>query len=239
MAPASSFHLWWRLPGSEPLIEVEAVCEVLVAPEADHLYFWALQVGFSDGYTSYGGAHAGLQWHRRGPSGRAVNWGGYHDEARGGGELAGSAPTLETLDDSGNTMRYPWEPERPYRLGVYRAKDGWRAEITDLERGETTVLRDLYAGGHLLTDPVVWSEVFAPCSDPSVTVRWSGLQARTAEGAVVRPRGVTATYQGYQSGGCPNTTAGSDAVGLVQTTGTRRHVAHGAELAIPAPRHGG
>jgi len=130
-------------------------------------------------------------------------------------------------------MRYDWEPGRPYRFRVFRAGDAWRAEVEDLGQGHTTVIRDLYAGGHRLIDPVVWTEIFAPCDDPSVTVRWSSMKARTGEGLVVRPRLVTVTYQEKQAGGCPNTTVGSDDVGLLQTTNRRRTVGAGAELAVP------
>lgn len=235
VAAASSFHLWWRMPSSPPLVEVEATCEVLVPPQTDRLHFWALQVGFSDGRRSYGGAHTGLQWHRREPTGRAVNWGGYHDPVDGGSELDGSRPALAALNPSGNTMRYDWEPGTPYRFRVFRAADAWRAEVEDLDRRQTTVIRDLYAGGHLLADPVVWSEIFAPCDDPSVTVRWSGLEGRTAQGTAVRPDRVTVTYQEERAGGCPNTTVASDDVGLLQTTNSRRAVGPGAELAVPLP----
>lgn len=235
MAGASSFHLWWQIAGLAPLAEVEAVCEVLVPPRGDHLYFWALQIGFSDGQRSFGAAHVGLQWHGSGTSGRAVNWGGYHRPADGGGELAGSMPTLPPLNRSGNTARYDWEPGNAYRFRVFRSHDAWRAEVSDVNRHETTVIRDLFAGGHLLTEPVVWSEAFAPCDDPAVKVRWSGLRGRAADGASVRPAAVTVTYQDPRSGGCPNTTAGADDVGLLQTTGCRREVADRAEVTVPVP----
>ena len=233
MPVASSFHLWWRMPPSSPLVEVEAVCEVLVPPRVDELYFWALQTGFSDGRRSYGGAHTGLQWHRRSRRGRAVNWGGYHDPRHGGAELDGSMPDLPALNPSGNTMRYDWEPGRPYRFRIFRAGDAWRAEVTDVMGEETTVIRDLYAGGDRLTDPVVWSEVFARCAAPSVTVRWSGLRARTADGALVSPRAVSVTYQSPRAGGCPNTTVAADEVGFLQTTCCDRTVAEGTSLPVP------
>jgi hypothetical protein len=43
------------------------------------------------------------------------------------------------------------------------------------------------------------------------------------------------SYQSERADGCPNTTAGADDVGLLQTTGCRREVADGAELAVPVP----
>lgn len=234
MNGASSFHLWWRFPDPEPLIEAMATCEVLEAPAVDRLYFWALQVGFHDGENGRGGAHAGLQWHGRRPRQRAVNWGGYRDAADGGGEFDGSVSTLPRLNPAGNTMRYGWEVGTPYRLRVHRAGEVWRATVTDLDSGQTTVIRDLDAPGPYLVDPVVWSEVFAECDDPSVTVRWSDLSALTTDGAAVRPRSVSVTYQAASAGGCPNTTVAADHVGVLQTTNVRRTVGHGETIPLPA-----
>ena len=44
---ASSLHLTWVVPEGD-WIEVEAVLEVLAAPQVRALSFWALQVGFVD-----------------------------------------------------------------------------------------------------------------------------------------------------------------------------------------------
>jgi hypothetical protein len=231
---ASSFHLWWRLPDTEPLIAVRAVCEVVVPPRVDRLYFWALQVGFSDGRRTHGAGHTGLQWHSRATSGRAVNWGGYRDLRDGGDELDGSRPTLPALNPQGNTARYAWRVGQPYRFDVFRSDRGWRATVTDVSSGETTVIRDLFAAGTELVDPVVWSEVFARCDDPSVSIRWTGLEATTASGIRVRPGTARVTYQQVEAGGCTNTTVGTDDLGLVQVTNTGRRVAHGDEVVVPA-----
>lgn len=231
---ASSFHLWWEFAEgarSAPLVEVSAVCEVLVAPTVDALYFWALQVGFHDGTRDTGAAHTGLQWHSRRK--RAVNWGGYRAGVDGGGELAGTISSLTRLDENGNTVAYWWEPQRPYRFRVLRADDGWRSVVTDLVSGESTVIRALHAPGQHLVRPVVWSEVFAGCDAPSVTVRWTGLEARTAEGDVVRPTGVSVTYQDQAAAGCENTDVGLDDLGVVQTTNTARRVKAATLLAYP------
>lgn len=209
--------------------------EVLVEPDVDRLYFWALQVGFHDGSSGRGAAHTGLQWHGRGSEQRAVNWGGYRDGAEGGGELTGSVSDLARLDANGNTVRYPWRARQPYRFRVSRTSAGWRAEITGLAAGQTTVIRDLLAPGPYLADPVVWSEVFAPCDDPPVKVRWSGLEAVTDAGRTIRPEAVTVTYQAEDAGGCPNTDVGIDAHGVIQMTNTPRTVAHGATIAVASP----
>ena len=59
----SSFHLWWQgVDGGLPLVEVAATFEVLHAPTANRLYFWALQASFLDGKRSL----------RRGPHRAAV-----------------------------------------------------------------------------------------------------------------------------------------------------------------------
>ena len=231
MNTASSFHLWWRLPAPQLLVEAMATCEVLEPPAVDRLYFWALQVGFHDGESSRGGAHTGLQWHGR--RRRAVNWGGYRDAAEGGREFKGSVSSLPRLDQAGNTMRYGWQVRTPYRLRVRRSGEGWQATVTDLGSGRTTVIRDLDAPGPYLVDPVVWSEVFAECDDPSVTVRWSDLVALTADGAAVRPGSVVVSYQEASAGGCPNTSVAADHVGVLQTTNVRRTVRHGEAVALP------
>ncbi len=203
-------------------------------PAVNRLYFWALQVGFSDGAVGYGGAHTGLQWHSRRRSGRAVNWGGYHDPGAGGGELDGSRPTtLHALNPQGNTARYSWKPEEPYGFAVRRSESGWRATVTEISSGEETVIRDLYAGGTYLVSPVVWSEVFAGCDDPSVTVRWTGLEAVSASGHVLRPLAATVTYQAPAAGGCANTNVAADDVGLLQITNTTRRVSDGAIVDVP------
>lgn len=230
---ASSFHLTWLLARAEPLVEVTAVLEVVVPPSVDRLYFWALQVSFLDGAESRGAAHVGLQWNRNHPRGRAVNWGGY---AAGGGLLAGSASALPSRPDDPNTRDYPWEPGRPYRLRVAPAPGSpgsWLGEVTDLVSGRASVVRELHAGGDRLGSPVVWSEVFARCDHPSSAVRWSGLEATTAAGHTVTPRGLSVSYEAEAAGGCANTTVAADDRGVLQVTNTDRTVAQGAVVDWP------
>ena len=225
---ASSFHLHWQLDRSEPLVEVAGVLEVLVPPDVDRLYFWALQVSFLDQGSDRGAAHIGLQWNRNHPGGRAVNWGGYGAD---GGLLTGSPSPLPSTPDDPNTRDYPWEPGRPYRLRVSRvagAPGSWRGEVTDLRSGRATVVRELRPGGDRLASPMVWSEVFARCDHPSVTVRWSGLEARTAAGATVVPKGLSVSYEAGAAGGCDNTTVAPDEQGVLQITNTERMVAPGS-----------
>jgi len=225
---ASSFHLGWRLDEAEPLVEVGAVLEVVVPPAVDRLYFWALQVSFSDGAAHRGAAHIGLQWNRNHPGGRAVNWGGY---AAAGGLLAGSASALPSAPDDLNTRDYPWEPGRPYRLrvsGVRGSPGRWQGEVTDLGSGAVTVVRHLDGGGDRLVSPLVWSEVFARCEHPSVAVRWSGLEATTAAGDTVVPTGLSVSYEAHAGGGCDNTTVAVDGRGVLQVTAATRSVAPGS-----------
>jgi len=230
---ASSFHLGWRIDQTEPLVEVSAVLEVVVPPAVDRLYFWALQVSFLDGARNRGAAHVGLQWNRNHPGGGAVNWGGY---AAGGGLLPGSASPLPSTPNDPNTRDYPWQPGRPYRLrvaGAPGAPGRWQAEVTDLRAGRSAVIRSLTAGGDRLGSPTVWSEVFARCEHPSVTVRWSGLEARTADGRTVRPTALSVSYEAHAAGGCDNTTTAADEQGILQVTNTKRSVRQGA--VIPPP----
>ena len=243
---ASSFHLAWELPGTlgseARLVEVSAVLEIQVRPAVQALYFWALQVDLADTLGVWGGAHTGLQWNPRYPGNTAVNWGGYDSPARGGAVLAGTRSTLPGFSDDPNTMVYEWQPDRPYRLRVSASPEipgGWRSEVTDLVSGESRVIRDLLpptdrpgVGGYL-TRPVVWSEVFAACDDPSVTVRWSELRAVDATGGEVRPEVVRVNYQAAEAGGCSNTTVSADRTGgLLQVTNVPRLVDQGARLPL-------
>ena len=233
---ASSFHLWWELDPPAPLVQVAATLEVLEAPSVPRLYFWALQASFAAGRRSAGGGHLGLQWAGGDPPLRSVNWGGYRAAGDGGGELGGTASALPSRRHDPNTRDYAWAVGRPYRLRIRRSSDGpglWRGDVTDLVSGSTTVVRDLRCPGRHLVEPVVWSEVFARCDDPSVTVRWSGLEGVTATGRRVAATAVVTSYQPHDRGGCDNTTAAVDGAGWLQRTNTRRHVPPGSRLSLP------
>lgn len=245
---ASSFHLVWEMPGGPGseigFLEASAVLEIVVPPRVSALYFWALQVDFVAGSVALGGAHTGLQWNPRYPQNRAVNWGGYASGERGGFVLPGTRSELSGFPDDPNTLTYGWLSGRPYRLRVFRSPEtpgAWRSEVTDLVSGITQTVRDLLPGEpprnveSYLLRPVVWSEVFAPCDAPPVTVRWSDLRAVDASGADVRPSAVLVNYQAGQDGGCPNTTAGVDGRGgYLQMTNTARVVGQGVLLGPPA-----
>ncbi len=257
---ASSFHLFWDFPapssGRRPtdrrLAEVSATLEVLVPPRAQALYFWALQVDFADTRGIWGGGHTGLQWNRRYPGGTAVNWGGYESAESGGRVLSGTVSSLPGFADDPHTLAFAWRALRAYRFRVYPSPDlggAWRAEVADLASGAVHVIRDLVPpagrgssaglqplGGtdsvHLVR-PMVWSEVFAPCDAPSVTVRWSDLQAVEEGGAVLRPEAVRVNYQAAGAGGCPNTTVATDGTGVLQITAAGRSAAQGSRLILP------
>lgn len=224
---ASSFHLAWHLPpDAGHLIEAAVTLEVVTPPVVEHLYFWALQVGF----PGAGGAHLGLQWNHRHPRFGAVNWGGYEI---GGGLLTGTDSPLPSTPGDPNTRDYPWAPGRPYQLRVRRAASGvWRGEIVDRESGEESVVRDLLARGEFLAELLVWSEVFARCDDPSVVVRWSDFTVVTERGDRVTPDALAVNYQSHGDGGCANTTSVVDleGPGVLQITNTERVSPQGATL---------
>lgn len=223
---ASSFHLGWSLPaGAGHLVEAGVTLEVETPPAVDRLYFWALQVAF----PGAGAAHLGLQWNNRHPGFGAVNWGGY---ATDGSLLAGTESPLPSTPDDPSTRDYPWEPARPYRLLVRRAAEGeWRGEVTDVRTGSTTAVRDLASAAPYLAGPMVWSEVFARCDDPSVTARWSDFQVTTDRGDRFAPTGLTVNYQSHSEGGCANTTSVlDDQGGALQTTNTERLTPQGSTL---------
>ena len=215
---ASSFHLWWQLPGLPgPLVRVAVTCEVLVEPAADALYFWALQASFSGG----GAGHTGLQWlPSSSPVRRAVNWGGY---GANGAELDGSVSPLPSIDGNPNTRAYDWVSGQPHRLVIERGSgpDRWEASV------DGVLIRELYVPGDSLRDPVVWSEVFARCDDPSITVRWSGFEAMTEAGDLIVPDGLSVNYQSDADGGCANTNVEVDGVGVRQVTNVARSTSQG------------
>jgi hypothetical protein len=226
---ASSFHLGWRLPpGAGHLVAASVTLEVRTPPVVDHLYFWALQVAF----PGAGAAHLGLQWNDRHPGFGAVNWGGY---AADGSLLAGRESPLPSTPADPNTRDYSWEPTREYRLRVVRVDEGaWRGQVTDLTSGDTTTVRDLIAAAPFLGDPMVWSEVFARCDDPSVTVRWSDFEVRTEAGDRLGPTALTVNYQAHADGGCSNTTSvPDDQGGVVQVTNAERHTPQGSTIWSP------
>lgn len=235
---ASSFHLIWEMPQT-PLIEVSATLEVLQWPAVRRLYFFALQVTLASERRLRGGAHLGLQWNPSFPGSTAANWGGYGSADAGHRVLSGSRSTLPSSRSDPNTRDYPWKPGRRYRLRVSPSPESppdvhaWRGTITDLETGHETVVRDLFTEGAYLTAPMVWSEVFARCEQPSVSVRWSDLHAVTAEGEDVRPHRVRVNYQSREDGGCDNTTIVVDELGILQISAAERQIPQGALLPVP------
>lgn len=235
---ASSFHLIWSMP-PVPLRSVSATLEVLEAPAARRLYFWALQVSFGSDRQLRGAAHLGLQWNPKHPDSTAVNWGGYGPTGATRSLLQGSQSPLPSVRDDDNTRDFAWKPGHRYRLSIGPGGEAptglhaWRGTVTDLESGEVVVVRDLYSQGDELLAPIVWSEVFARCEHPRVTARWSDLVAESRSGEEVRPRSVRVNYQARTDGGCDNTSVAVDELGLLQATHTRRQVPQGASLPVP------
>jgi hypothetical protein len=235
---ASSFHLFWELPPHAPLQEVSATFELLNEPERDALFFWALQASFADAQGAYGGAHFGFQWNPQYPDKRAVCWGGYRNE---GGELNGGPTTFPSIDGNPNVCGYRWTtgqrwtwrirlvPENAVGTPAPSGQRVWRAEIDDPNTGQTVPIRDLWCRGDRLVDPMVWSEVFAYCDDPTVHVRWSDLAVRAAD-ETVAPVALSVNYQSHADGGCSNTDVRDDGVGIVQSTATERLTPQGARL---------
>ena len=227
---ASSFHARWELPPVQ-LRAVSIVLEIVSGPSQPSLYFWALQASFRQGATPLGAGHIGLQHHPSHPGSGAVNWGGYHDRSRGGGELDGSISALPSALGNPNTFDYPWQPGRPYRLEINSHAPGhWQGSITDLASDVRTVVRELYVDADHLVSPMVWSEVFADCDAPPVVIRWSSPSAVSTAGQFVTPAAVSLSYQSERNGGCSNTSTTIEDGWLVQRTSTERVSGHGARL---------
>lgn len=228
---ASSFHLHWQVPDVR-LQSVETTIEVVEPPSVHRLSFWALQVTFRHGDQTRGSAHFGLQHHPAYPDSGAVNWGGYHDPSVHHGELPGSHSRLSSTLGNPNTFDYHWRAGSAYRYRIAPTPEGdWRGSIIDLETGVERVVRDLHVRADHLTAPMVWSEVFADCDDPSSAVRWSDFAATDLDGRVHHPATVRVTYQSVADGGCSNTDA--EALGngrFLQRTNTERRTPHGSVI---------
>ena len=217
---ASSLHLLWEVPTGEELVEASVTLMVPEMPSVPRLYFWALQVSFSGG----AGAHLGLQWAADPPKElRHVNWGGY---GASGAELSGGTSKLPSSFANPNTRDFDWGPGLSYRLRISRATGGWAGWVDD------TMVRCLDAPGETLENPMVWSEVFADCDHPAVSVRWSGLEVVTRSGRRVPVTSAMASYQSREEGGCDNTSSESDGHTFVQTTGVVRTTPAGAVLRV-------
>ena len=217
---ASSFHLIWELPENVALAGAAVTLLVSDTPVVPRLYFWALQVSFPSG----AGAHLGLQWGADpGRRMRHINWGGYGPDGR---ELSGSQSALPSSFDNPNTRDYEWEAGRPYRLRISKDGEGWAGWVGD------TLVRRLDVPDETLVNPMVWSEVFADCDHPSVTVRWSDPMVVTRSGQQIPVRASITHYQSRQEGGCDNTLSTVDGETLIQMTSTRRHSPAGTRLVL-------
>jgi hypothetical protein len=212
--------LVWDVPSGEELVEASVTLVVPALPSVPRLYFWALQVSFSAG----AGAHLGLQWGADPPTRLLhVNWGGYGPS---GSELSGETSNLPSSFANPNTRDYDWQAGRPYRLRISREAGRWAGWVDDI------LVRRLDAPGDTLQNPMVWSEVFADCDDPPVSVRWSDLEVVTRSGRRLHIDSVTARYQSRHDGGCDNTSSKSDGKEFVQTTNVVRASPPGALLRV-------
>lgn len=234
---ASSTHLFWVIPPQARGPEwVAAECTWMIdeLPRDDHLYFWAMQASMvGDGPGS--AAHTGPQWV---PGGRTcVNWGGYGPH---GAELEGTTSALPSPDGNPNTRDHRWSEGVPYRLRIERGEPllapdrrrCWRASITDLGSGEVTVVRDLFAAGDRLADVMVWSEVFAPCDAPPVTVRWWDLALVDGANHRFGVNAARVNYQALRDGGCVTSDSTVEAGRFVQRCGVRRSIPQGTVLRL-------
>lgn len=244
----SATHLWWYVENQAPVVRAEVTIEILEPPQANFIYFWAMQLNFTNGSQTGGGGHIGLQWHPYYPDCTAVNWGGYcsHD----GSILRGSDSSLPGSTGDVNTRDYPWQPGTRYKMSVYRAIDSapthaeirwpkaepiyrWRGEITDLSTNQRVVVRDLYSSGHMISGPAVWSEIFAKCDSPRAAVRWSDFVCVTETGQRAPIRKLGVTHGVGPDGGCENSDVVWDGVGAVMSTATPRTTPHGAQIELP------
>jgi len=228
---ASSFHCEWDDAfGDESgyYTEVRASLKVISEPQVDDLYFWALQASFYDSTDSYaflGGAHTGLQWNQSHPENNAVNWGGYDSDDV---ELLGTVSDFPSTPDNDNTRDFEWNVGQTYEF---------RIAITDV--GEITAyvddveIRTLYcAGADRLGAITMWSEVFAECSAPSVSIQWSGMTAVDPLDAEFFEDTFLLNYQAPEAHGCSNTNSYGAGLTVRQVTNTTRVLEDGEQLVL-------
>ena len=205
-------HLRWD-PSPLSLLEVAVTLEIVEPPAVDELYFWALQASFLDGGRHIGAAHLGLQWYSPHPGGTAVNWGGYRD---GAGEVEGEQSTLPSATRQSEHARLRVAAAHAVPVANQRRRRRMVDRLGD--RSHHARRRPSCAGsmaaGTRLANPMVWSEVFARCDDPSVVVRWSDLSPR--------PVRLLPSYQTHEDGGCANTASRRDGDAYVQITNADR-----------------
>lgn len=220
---------WLRLPSDIEAVSVDLT--IVERPASPDLHFWAIQASFVGGGRPMGAGHLGLQHYPAHPGSAAVNWGGYGPD---GTILTGSESPLPSRPANANTRDYAWSAGRTYRLRIFRGERGWKGSVTDLETDVTTVVRELYAPSTHLADVVMWSEVFAPCEGPQMTVAWSNPIATTETGPFA-VEAVQLSYQAYTDGGCTNTSTELSGGRIVQRTATDRVNSAGTILRLTGP----
>lgn len=222
--PQAGFHLWWGPlplePGEYP-VECAVTLRILEAPSTPTLTFWALQATFVDAAQSaMGVAHLGLQWNPRHPGQRAANWGGYRRSSDVTSILDGTASLLPSAPGDPNTRDYPWRVGAPYRLRITRGASGWAGTITDVERGDTSLVRELHAGGDRLAHLVMWTELFSDPDDPAFSADWYEPRVRTSTGREIGPDIVRVAYPPHEV--WSRLDASADSGSVVQVVGTER-----------------
>ena len=233
---ASSLHLNWSpVPPNVHAVSIDLT--IVEPPTTNDLYFWAMQASFTSGNHSHGAGHIGLQHISGYPNNAAVNWGGYHD---GGGELAGTESPLPSSRGNVNTRDYHWRAGTSYRLEIAKigaddlghqpaasTDSSWRGSVIDLASNERTLIRELKCPGTELRHIVMWSEVFAACDAPPVSVRWSNPTAYVGatNSETWTPGRMHISYQRVEDGGCSNTVSMRDPehqAALIQRTNSAR-----------------
>lgn len=230
---ASSFHCGWDStfgPDDGLVKEMSVDLTVVNHPSlsVEDVYFWAMQADFY-GATGLddplGGAHVGLQYNPLHPNNHAVNFGGYDE---GSVELPGSESDFPSTPDNDNTRDYDWETGVTYSLRIWIPEEGHiMASIDGVE------IRELFRDGtEFLYANSVWSEVFARCIDPAVSVRWSNFQVVDSLAQTHVEDTFVLNYQEEAADGCPNTNTAASGLSLVQRTNTTRINQDGAVLVL-------
>lgn len=224
---ASSFHCAWDTV-TEFAKEVHVDFTCMVEPTVDDLYFWALQCSFYDASDNeLGGAHTGLQWNSSHPENNAVNWGGYDNLSV---ELPGSVSQFPSTPDNDNTRDYLWNVGQTYHLRIWVSDPGEISASIDGELIRTLICDDTVKLGSY----TMWSEIFAQCSDPSVTVKWENMRIINMSDDEVLETEFFINYQAEENDGCLNTNTYEYNESIRQQTNTTRITPQDAILVLQA-----
>ncbi len=167
------------------------VTDFPAAPDRGWLYYFSLQVNFTD-FNEW--SHGGFQWSGTpefaNNGNKGVNWGGGSDWAGYGGIGVNNTP-------------FTWEMHRWYRYRVWRVDDDaqafhrWLFAVMDYETGQEHQFGTVRTKSNWIKSAVVFTETGygVQCETPRTRVEWRNPCFRTTQGQFTPLVGI-ANYNG-------------------------------------------